>query len=277
MRSRTFVASVASRTPMAVQAQTPAGVETIEPLFARDFDAVTDGDHLLVLRFRSEDRAGALSSLKAVIDVFRERVASDLAGQGQLATGFYQARLTESESKLSGARKELAAVVDSKPGLAATLAKNGIDAARLDPQFAEAQRKVDQAQTDADQARASLERAQLDVAASKQGGDYGFRIADAPVVSQNASRQLKKLLVYPVVGLLVAILVSAGLLLFFTLSDRSIRSLAKLAPDAVILGVMPHLRPNGASRRAGAVATRRSIAYLAGGLLPVRKNSRQRP
>jgi hypothetical protein len=262
---------------MAAQVLTPSGLQQLELVFARDFDAITDGDHLLVLRFRAEDRAAALSSLKAVIDVFRERVASDLAGQGLLATDFYQARLTGAETRLSAARKELAGVVDSKPGLAATLAKSGIEAARLDPQFAEAQRKVDQAQADADQSRASLERAQLDVSASKQGGDYGFRIADAPVVSASASRQLKKVLVYPVVGLLIAVLVSAGLLLFFTLSDRSIRSLASLAPDAVILAVMPHLRPNGAPRGAGAVATRRSIAYLAGGLLPMRKNWRHRP
>jgi uncharacterized protein involved in exopolysaccharide biosynthesis len=276
LRSRTFVAGVASRTALAPLAGSEAGLRQLDQIFTRDFDAATDGDHLLVLRFRAEDRALALVSLRAVIDSFRDRVTSDLAGQGRLATEFYQARLTEAETRLSGARGTLAGVVDSKPGLAATLAKNGIDAARLDPQFAEAQRKVDQAQNDADQARASLERAQLDVSASKQGGDYGFRIADAPVVSANASRQLKKVLVYPAVGIFAAILVSAALLLFFTLSDHSIRSLATFAPDAVILGVMPHLRPKGGGRRAGAAATRRAIAYLAGGVLPLQKGWRQR-
>lgn len=276
MRTHSFTAIVAARAQLTEFAGSEAGLLALDQIFARDLDVLTNGDHLLILRFRSESRALALAVLNAVADTFKERIEGGVATQGQLAIDFYQGRLTESESRLTAARRDLTRVIDATPGLAASLAKGGLDAARLDPVFAEAQRKADAAQTDADQARASLERAQLDVSAAKQGGALSFRVADAPVVSAVASRQLKKVLVYPIVGLLIGLLVGAGLLLFFALSDHSIRSLKQLAPDAVILGVLPHMRPAGAARHAGAIATRRAIGYLAGGVLPVRAGRKRK-
>jgi capsular polysaccharide biosynthesis protein len=276
MRTHSFTSIVAQRAGLTDLARSEAGLQALDQVFARDFEAFSNGDHLLILRFRSESRSLALTFVNAIADSFKERIAATVATQGQLAIDFYNARLAESESRLKAARQELTRVIDATPGLASSLKNGGVDAARLDPQFAEAQRKADSAQADADQARTSLERAQLDVAAAKQGGALSFRVADPAVVSAGASRQVKKVLVYPIVGLLIGLLVSAGLLLFFALSDHSIRSLKTLAPDAVILGVLPHMRPVGASRRAGATATRRAISYLAGGILPSGPSGKKR-
>jgi hypothetical protein len=150
------------------------------------------------------------------------------------------------------------------------LSKSGVDVARADPQFAEAQRRVDATQRDADRARESLDRAELDVSAGTKGMELAFRIADEPQASTFPSRQLKKALTYPLAAAALGLILSASLLALFALSDHSIRSMADLAPDAVILGALPHLVPEGVARGAGPVATRRAVAFVAGALVPLR-------
>jgi hypothetical protein len=270
MQTRSFVGEIASKTALAPVAAGPKGDEELKQIFARDFDVGVSGDHLVTLRFRSEDRAEAISVLNTVVTGFKARAAADRYGQAEVAITFYQSRLAEAEKALSVARRALADTVANNPSLASAFNRGGADAARLDPQFAEAQRRVDVAQRDADAARSSLDRAQLDVSAGVQGLEFGFRIVDPVQASATPSRQLKKALVYPIVALLAGLVISAALLLLFALSDHSVRSLADLAPDTVILGVLPHLRPRGVARRPGPAATRRAVGFVAGASIALR-------
>ncbi len=274
MRTRSFLSAVVSGSPLQSLLDAPDGAAELDQIFARDFDVIQNGDHLLVIRFRAEDSRVALATVKAVVDEFRARASQDRLTQAQLAISFYQARLNDSEGALSQARVELSKYLSANPKIAVTLAQNGSEVARLDPQFAELQRRLDAVQRDADSARGSLQAAQLDISAGKQSDALGFRVVDTAGVSASPSRQLRKLLVYPIAGIVVAMVLCGSLLLLFALSDHSVRSLADLAPDAVILGVMPRLKPAHLARGAGPHATRRAVGFIAGTALPVQTSAR---
>ena len=264
MRTRSFLTAIVKGSPLEETLNSPNGGADVDQIFSRDFDVIQNGDHLLLIRFRSESSATAVGMVNAVVDEFRTRASEDRRAQAQLAISFWQGRLTDSEAALSQARTELAKFMSANPKVAITLQQNGIDAARLDPVFAELERRVEAVGRDADAARAALQAAQLDVAAATQSDALGFRVVDPTGVSSAPSRQLKKALVYPLAALVVGFAMGAVLLLLFALSDHSVRSMADLAPDTVILGVLPRLKPSGLGRIAGGHATRRALGVVAG-------------
>jgi uncharacterized protein involved in exopolysaccharide biosynthesis len=275
MQTKSFVADIAQNTKLAPLAAAPGGDAILRGIFSRDFDVSANGDHLLTFRFRAEDRDLAVAVLSSTVAVFKNRAASDRFGQAQLAITFYQSRLTDTEKTLASARTALAKYLAENPSVAATLNRAGIQVASVDPQFADFQRRVDASQRDADAARSSLDKAVLDVSAGEQGLELGFRIVDPVEASPSPSRQLKKVLIYPIIAILAGLSLSAALLLLFALSDHSIRSLADFAPETVILGVLPPLRPKGVGRRLGPDATRRAIGYVAGSAISLTRTNRR--
>ena len=210
-----------------------------------------------------------------MVAAFKARAASDRYGQAQLAITFYQSRLTGADGALAAARNSLAKLLSDNASIQATLTKSGLEAARIDPNFAEAQRRVDSAQRDDDSARTALDRAELDVSAGVQGLELGFRLVDPVAVSDAPSRQLKKMLIYPIAAIFVALLLSGALLLLLALADHSVRSLADLAPEMVLLGAFPRMRPAGVARRQGRDMTRRAIGFVAGAPLTLTSKERR--
>jgi uncharacterized protein involved in exopolysaccharide biosynthesis len=275
MRTRSFTTDVVKDTPLASYLRAPGGEVALDQIFARDFDIFQNGDHLLVIRFRAEESGVALSLVNAIVEQFRSRASADRSAQAQLAISFYQARLTDSDGTLGQARSDLAKYLAANPDIEAALAKSGLDVARLDPGFADLQRRVDAALRNDDGARSALQSAQFDYASSVQGDALGFRVVDAAGVSDTPSRQLKKALVYPLAAVIGGVVLSAGLLMLFALSDHSVRSLADLAPDSVILGVMPSMKPTSLARRPGPDVTRRGVGYIAGAALPLKPSERR--
>ncbi|HEY8648531.1 MAG TPA: Wzz/FepE/Etk N-terminal domain-containing protein [Candidatus Limnocylindria bacterium] len=271
MQTRSFLAAVASKTSLRSLLNAPNGDDSLAQTFARDFDVAVAGDHLLVLRFRMVDRIAAGDVLSAVVEEFKARAAADRYAQGQVAIGLLQTRLTDGESALATARGQVAKYIAANPSIGTAIANGGIESAKVDPQFADLQRSVDSSQREADTARSLLASARLDVSTGVQGDQLSFRITDQVQVSATASRQLKKVLVYPILALVAGLVIGISILLLFALSDHSVRSMADLSPDIVILGVLPHLQPLGSARRAGPAATRRGIGHRAGAVLALRE------
>ena len=264
MQTRSFLATVARKTALNAYVGAPSGDEELARVFAQNFDILAVGDHLLALHFRWADQAGARDVLDAVIVEFKARAAADRYAQGQVAIVLLQSRATDADKTLSDARAALARYVTANPSIGNTIAKSGIESAKIDPQFADLQRTVESAQREADTAQNLLASARLDVSTGAQGDELSFRVTDPTQVTATASRQLKKVLIYPVIALIGGLVLSALLLLLFAASDHSVRSLADLGPETLILGVLPNLRPEGGARIAGPMATRRAIGYTAG-------------
>jgi uncharacterized protein involved in exopolysaccharide biosynthesis len=271
MQTRSFLQEIAGKTGLATIARGPNGDEELRQIFARDFEVIASGDHLLTLKYRDEARSESVAVLNTMVGAFKARAAADRYGQAHIAITFYQGRLTEADGELASARAALVKFLADNPSIATALTVPGMDPSRFDARYAEVQRRVDTAQRDVDSARASLEKAELDVAAGVEGLELGFRLVDPVQASANPSRQLKKILIYPIAALVLGLILSAALLLLFALSDHSIRSLADLGADVVVLGYVPRLRADGVIRRPGPAVIRRAVGYVAGAVVPLRR------
>ena len=82
---------------------------------------------------------------------------------------------------------------------------------------------------------------------------------------------------YPIIALLIGIALGASIVMLLALSDHSVRSLSDLAPDTVILGVMPRMTPRNVQRHAGAHLTRRAVGFVAGAALALQPPDTKSP
>jgi len=275
LRSRAFVADVVRRTSLAPLLETPEGREEVQRLLADAIDAAPLGEHLLAVRYRAASPQLALEGVTAVVAAFRSRTTADRLGQAGIALAFYEGRLKDADTATSKANDALSVYVGSTPSLRGP---NGFlsPTASLDPRFLDLQRAADSAAANADRLRSLLYQAQLDVAATQAGQDVGFRVVDQPQLPTEATRQLRKILIYPVAAFAGGLLLGTLLLLLLVVGDRSIRRATELPNAAAVVGVLARLVPNdiGAPREPALV--RRAIGYVAGSALGVGAGGRLR-
>ncbi len=258
-RTRAFESDVARRTRLALLAESEEGVEQLQRLFTNDLEVATQGNHLVVIRFRADSAELSNSVVSAIVDAFKEKAHADRLAQADLAISFYAQRVKEVEQKLVASQGALRAFVSANPRSSG----NGL----IDLQLSELQRTVERDRLDVDGARGSLEQARLDSAASLKGQELGFQVIDPPSLPPSPSRPpLRRLLLLPAVALLLGLGVSAGILALFIAGDRSVRSAADLPAGTRLLGTVPYLRPRNVPRGA-AHATRRAVGFAAGAAL----------
>jgi uncharacterized protein involved in exopolysaccharide biosynthesis len=222
------------------------------------------------LRYRAPTPQLSVQVLSAVIDSYKARSTSDRTGQATLAISFYESRVQAAEEKLQESTEALRGYIAGNPRLADT-SRGGTaaSAAIADPQLTEFQRRVEADQREAERTRAALEKARFDVEASLEGQDLGFPVVDPPRAPTSSSRDLRKMLIFPIAGMLGGVAISAMLLVLLIAGDRTIRSEAELASTGRVLGMVRHLRVKRIPRKARADATRRAIGFVAGAALPV--------
>ena len=93
LRTSSFRADVAKRTPLAPLTETPQGERKLEQYFKKSVFLAPNGNNLLSLRARSDSPEGARDVVQALIAAYRERAAADRQAQAQLAISFYEERL----------------------------------------------------------------------------------------------------------------------------------------------------------------------------------------
>jgi hypothetical protein len=138
----------------------------------------------------------------------------------------------------------------------------------------EVRHQVELSQAEVDRARRALDEARLASTAAVEGQEVGFRVIDAPRLPRELTRERRRMLLFPVAGLLVGIGISAGLLVLLTATDRTGRTEHDLAPIAWVVGVVPPLDPSKLPRKAGPDVARRAIGFVVGAALPEPRASR---
>jgi hypothetical protein len=210
----------------------------------------------------------------AIVDAYQEKTASDQADQAGVAAAFYQQRVQEAEQQFAAATSDLRRYIatqsaaSSSSGLADTSLGSLPAATALDPKLSGLQSAFNLAQGDVNSARSSLAAAQRDASAAMQGQQLGFQILDQARMPTTATRQLKKMLIYPLAALVAGLGLSAALLVVLVAGDRSVRSESDLAPGVRVLGVVPSFKLKRIPRKLRTVATRRAIGAAAGTALP---------
>jgi uncharacterized protein involved in exopolysaccharide biosynthesis len=279
VKTRAFLRDIARRAPLlAPFANFERGEQFLQQIVGTGLAMFPSGTNLLVLRFRSDNPELSYQALNAVIEAYNDKAAGDRIGQGGLASGFYESRVKAAEDQLAKANEELRRYVAANPRLtsidpargasATTASRLGLPAMAIDPELAELLRRVESAQRDAGRARESLDKTELDVAASLEGLEQGFQVVDAPTRPTTPTQERRKLLVFPAAALLVGLGLGVSLLVLLVVADRSVRSATDLAPTVRVVSVVPLLRLKRLPKRAGADTTRQAIGFVAGTALP---------
>lgn len=274
LRTRSFVLDVAKKTPLEPLTTSAKGEERISEIFGKGLVIVPNGSQLVLLRFRAESPQVSYQVVNALIETFRDKAAADRSSQALLAISFYESRQQAAEEEFKKARDSLRRYVAANPrltsidpngGASATAASRlGLPAAAIDPQLAELLRQLQVAETALDRARTSVDQAQLDASASLEGQQLGFQVVDQPRMPTTATRERRKMLIYPLAALLVGVGVSSTILVLLIMSDGTARSEEELLGTARVLGSVPEIRVRNIPKKSGPDVTRRAIGFPAG-------------
>ena len=285
LRTQNFTSDIVRRTVLAPLLSTPKGVDRVDQLISAGLTVTANG-HVIVIRMKTENAQLSYQLLDAVVNAFRDNTAADRINQASLATSFYQSRLSTATDELAqlttSARQYMAAnpgAFTSSAAAAAVLSPSTPASPALqqtlttDPQLLDLQSQIQSKQAEVDGLRKSLDQASQDASASLQGTDIGFQVVDPPQVPTVGGRDLRKRIIAPAAALIGSLGFSAALLVLFTMTDRSVRTLADLSAARVI-GEVPELNLKGRAKQTRQMGTRRAIAFVAGAALPAPKGAK---
>ncbi|MGI9146806.1 MAG: hypothetical protein ACR2IK_09705 [Chloroflexota bacterium] len=280
LRTRAFVADVASRTSLAAANNSVAGQARLSALIAQ---GVTIGsapggtgpntsEHLLVIKVAAPTAQLSYELCKSIVDAYQEKTAADQSDQAGVAVDFYQSRVQDAQQALTKASGDLRRYTSAREADGADLspdrAAGAVSAAMLDPKLSALQSNVQAAQLDFNSAEAALTRAQQDAVASVQGLQYGFQVLDPPELPTAPTNQVKKVVIFPIAAAIAGLMLSGMLMVLLVASDRSVRSETDLAPGLRLLGSVPLLNLKNVPKKLRYGATRRAIGATAGMALP---------
>lgn len=272
LRTRAFVMDVAQRTPtLAPLVGNPAGEARITELVGKSVALASGGgDHLLLIHVQASTAKLSYELCKALLDAYQEKSAADQADQADSAIQFYQSRTDEAQQQLTKATQDLRRYVASRQADTTNTDPTGgnLPSSLMDPRLGGLQNAVQQAQSDYNLAQGSLTQAQRDAIAAQEGQQYGFQVLDQPQMPTAPVSQMKKLIIYPIAGLLAGLALAGMLLVLLVAGDRSLRYESDLAPGLRVLGTVPALKVKRVPKRLRTVATRRAIGAIAGTALP---------
>ncbi len=270
LRTRAFLVDVVGRTTLAPLIGNERGEQRVRDMLAADLGVFPSANHLLVLRYRAQTPQLSTQMLNAIVDAFKEKSAAERIDQANLAGSFFENQVQTAQGDLAKASGELRRYVAANPHLTDPEAPDSrtVAIAGIDPQLAELQRRVQNAQQALERATGSLDQAQLNAAAALEGQELGFQVIDPAKVPTQPARELRKRIIYPVAGLLVGMLFSGVVLVMLLATDRSVRSESDLGSNLRVVGTVPQLRFKRLPKKAGPDVARRAIGFVAGTALP---------
>jgi len=277
LRTRAFQVDVAQRTSLASLVGTPANEARLFDLFGRGASVGAAGDNVMVVQFQAPTAQVSYEVAQALVSAYQEKMAADQADQSGAAVQFYQSRVEQAQQQLARTSQDLrryvAAHQDSISGAISAGTDPGsmqplVPAALLDPKLATLQSGVQSAQTDVNNAQSSLTQAQRDASAAMQGQQLRFQVLDPAQLPTAPTRQVKKMITYPIAGFVVGLALSGVLLVLLVATDRSVRSETDLGSGMRVVGTLPTLKLKRVPKQLRPVATRRAIGAVAGTALP---------
>lgn len=267
MHTRVFMLDVAGRTSLAPLLTTSGGEDRIRALLDTGLTIAPTGSNLVTVSFRASTPQVAYQVAKAIVDAYQEKTATDTVDQAGVAIAFYQSQLSEAQTAFDKATNDLRSYAAAQgytdnPDLGTPSSPLSVGA--LDARLADLQSRVDFARKQVDSARGTLEQARLAAAAAAQGQQLGFQVLDPPQVATAATRDLKKVIIFPVAAVLTGFALSAAMLVLLTAGDRSVRYEMDLSPPLRVLGVVPHLNVKRLPKKVRPSTARGAIGFTAG-------------
>jgi capsular polysaccharide biosynthesis protein len=188
------------------------------------------GDNLVVISHSASTAAEAQQITKALVDTYDLRYVEIAERDAANATSFYEAQLEDAGNSQFQANQALQEYLSQHPGISTS-----------DPQFTALSADVQAANKSVQDNQSQLNQIQAFLDRLKINRESIWDVVDEAGPGAQVTTGLKKLMVFPIAGFLLALSISAGLFAFLMKTDRSVRVAEDLAaiPGLTVLGTMP--------------------------------------
>jgi hypothetical protein len=197
------------------------------------------GAHVVYVEYRSKTAAEAPIIVKAILDRYADDFTAQVKSRAANTANFYGTQLIPAKAAYDRANTSLQDYVRVRPQLATANLQNPSAIVSSDAEFAKLLEAQQSAKENYSRILASYDESRI-IATSADGTAAYFQVHDEPSAPFRTQQSKRSLLVRPVAVILVSIMASSLLLLFFWRIDRKVRvpsDLAFLGPDVQIVSL----------------------------------------
>lgn len=250
-RTDAFAYAVIARSDLSAELNgAPSQVRRVLRLYREALTAEAEGDNLVVISFEAETPALAHQFATATVDAYRSWKISKDVQDGQIAQSFFEEILIPYEEDVAAAQDDLRRYLEDypEPAVGSRPVEEELQIRQLQNKLALAEQRLKDVLDKAESARLALAQTERDV-------DQTYKVVDVPIVPPAPEpfyyRALLAL-VFPAVGLLLAVLIVLGR----CAADRTMLNRLDVAEELEL----PVLAEVGAGRGAPSRKARRQRA-----------------
>lgn len=255
IHTRSFAETVLQQTDLAPSLANQRSADRVVAKFQSSVLATASGNSFVRVSVTYVDPTLAYQMAQGIIQNFQTLLQTHSASQSSATINLQADALGKATTQLDASRKALADYLAAHPpattiaangvAVAANTTINGLPNAATDPEFARLSQQVSNDSQTYNQALQHDQEAQQIATAAKTGLPFTFSVVDQPlrpdqplVVSRLSKIKL------PIVGIVLALVLSSLTGAFLILTDRRVRSPHDLedAFGVPVLGEIPHLR-----------------------------------
>ncbi len=196
------------------------------------------GTHFVKISYRGGDAQLGMKLVNEVIKIYSERSTGRKAENAKAAIDFFQTQLQERAARLEASSQALLKFKEAHP-----VAPNTNRPPAEEQELAELERQYSQDLSLYNAVLNRLEQARLSGAADLEKTQISFQIADPPEVPLAGGFDMKKVITFSVVGLIVGLCLGLGTVLVMAWLDKTVKSSEDLlnTMDIPVLATISHL------------------------------------
>lgn len=209
IQTEAFAYAVIAKSDLSAELNgTPSQVRRVLREYREAFSAEAEGDNLVVISFEAETPALAHQFAAATVEAYRSWKISKDVQDGQIAQSFFEEIVIPYEEDVADAQDALRIYLEDYPEPAV-----GTRPVEEELQIRQLQNKLDLAEQRLKDVLDKAESARLALAQTERDVDQTYKVVDVPVVPPEPEPFYYKwalALVFPVVGILLAIFIVLG-------------------------------------------------------------------
>jgi capsular polysaccharide biosynthesis protein len=245
IRTRTFARSVLQQTSLAPMLADPRTEDQAVAELQRSVRVFPTAGSFVGVMVTTADKDLSYQIANGILTSYQQGLEARNAQQAEVTRTLYANGLKDADKKLAAARQELADYLTAHPELTRVSVGDSSLRNAQDPNLTRMTAQVSNAEQDYQIASRRYEDVQTTLTAGREGQVFSFTVVDKP---EPAVAPLKSsrigLLKLPIIGLVLALILSAAVATFLVLTNRTVLGARdiRVAHGLPILGEIPQLR-----------------------------------
>lgn len=264
LHTRSFALAVLQQTKLAPKLTNPAEENEAVHSLWQSVTAWPNSNNFVTITASTGDPDLSYEMAAAVVAQFEQELREQAEAKQATAAEIYAATLTTTEQSLNTSRDELAAYLRSHPELQRTSSSDPLGplSTAQDPTLARLQAQVEHNSAQYQAARDRVDDMRLLATAGLEAQRFTFSLVDEPQVpTQPVATSRLALIKMPAAGLVVALMLSAGIAALLIFTNHSVYSANEFnASEIPVLAEIPELRRGRLFRRNGRDAVRQRLS-----------------